>query len=92
MNLNQVIMTCAQNVLGVNQPYLLRTLSSKVAIYTNLASVHLLSNNLTAAQAALDNALKSIEPAHPQTPIPLLNLMVYLNLKLGKDIGSINRN
>ncbi len=84
LNLNQSILTCAQNVLGVNQACIMKNLSSKVVIYTNLATIHLLNNNITEAQNAIESALKYIEPALTQTPIPLLNLMVYLNLKLGK--------
>lgn len=84
LNLNQNILTYARNVLGVNQACLLKSFSSKVVIYTNLATAHLLNNNPSAAQNALDNALKNLDPTLQQTPTPLLNLMVYLNLKLGK--------
>ena len=66
----------------------MKDFNSKVVIYTNLATAHLLSNNISAAQTALENALKSLDPAAGQssalTPTPILNLMVYLNLKLGK--------
>lgn len=84
LNLNQTILTSARNVLGVNQACLLKGFSSKVVIYANLATAHLLNNNLSAAQIALDTALGNIDPTLQQTPTPILNLLVYLNLKLGE--------
>jgi len=84
LNLEQIILTHARNVLGMNQAFLMPSLSSKVVIYANLATIHLLNNNLTSAQSSIDSALKSLDPSTLQTPIPLLNLLIYLNLKMEK--------
>lgn len=83
-NVTQTILTVARNALGINQAYFTKNLSSKVVIYTNLATAHILNNNLTGAQNAINIALSNIDPALLQIPISLLNLMIYLNLKLGK--------
>lgn len=85
-NVTQTILTVARNALGINQAHFVKNLSSKVVIYTNLATAHILNNNLTGAQNAINIALSNIDPALLQIPISLLNLMVYLNLRLGKQI------
>ena len=93
MNLDQIILTHARNVLGMNQAFLMPSLSSKVVIYANLATIHLLNNNLPSAQSSIDSALKSLDPSSLQTPIPLLNLLIYLNLKMGillLDVENLN--
>ena len=82
-NVTQTILTVARNALGINQAHFVKNLSSKVVIYTNLATAHILNNNLTGAQNAINIALSNIDPALLQIPISLLNLMVYLNLRLG---------
>jgi len=68
----------------MNQAFMMPSLSSKVVIYANLATIHLLNNNFSAAQSSIDSALKSLDPNTIQTPIPLLNLLIYLNLRMGK--------
>jgi len=84
-NVTQTILTVARNALGINQAYFNKNLSSKVVIYTNLATAHILNGNLTGAQNAINIALSNIDPYLTTVPISLLNLMIYLNLKLGKN-------
>jgi len=83
-NVTQTILTVARNALGINQAYFNKNLSSKVVIYTNLATAHILNGNLTGAQNAINIALSNIDPYLTTVPISLLNLMIYLNLKLDK--------
>jgi len=87
MNLTNVtknILNITRNALGINQAYFNQDLTSKVVIYTNLASAHILNGNLTGAQNAINIALSNIDQALTMVPISLLNLMIYLNLRLDK--------
>ncbi len=83
-NVTQTILTVARNALGINSAFFTKGLSSKVVIYTNLATAHILNGNLTGAQNAINIALSNIDLNVAQIPMSLLNLMIYLNLKLGK--------
>jgi len=92
MNLTNVtknILNITRNALGINQAYFNQDLTSKVVIYTNLASAHILNGNLTGAQNAINIALSNIDPALTMVPISLLNLMIYLNLRLGNFISAL---
>ncbi len=84
-SMNQNILTSARNVLGVNQTSFMEKINNKVVLYTNLATVHILNNNFTGAQNALNIAYNSLDGNLSQTPVPLLNLLIYLNLKTGKN-------
>lgn len=86
-NVNQLLITSARNVLGINHTHIMDKLSSKIVIYTNLATVHILNNNFTGAQNALNIVLNNLDPNSLQVPIPILNLLVYLNLRIGKKIN-----
>lgn len=83
-NVTQTILTVARNALGINSAFFTKGLSSKVVIYTNLATAHILNGNLTGAQNAINIALSNIDLNVAQIPMSLLNLMIYLNLKLDK--------
>lgn len=83
-NVNQLLVTSARNVLGINQTCFMEKLSSKIVIYTNLATVHILNNNFTGAQNALNIVSANLDPNSSQVPIPILNLLIYLNLRIGK--------
>lgn len=82
--MTQQINISARNVLGINQTYVTDKISNKVIMYTNLATCHILNNNLTGAQNALQIAYASLDPTNLQTPVPVLNLLIYLNLRIDK--------
>ena len=84
-NITQTILTLTRNTLRVSQAHFTKNLSSKLVICTNLANAHTLNNNLTGTQNTINIALSNIDPALVQVPISLLDLMVYLNLRLGKN-------
>lgn len=95
VNISQTILTTARNVLGINHSYFGEGISNKTVIFTNLATVHLLNNNVNGAQEALKNALLIVEKQQPTTnqispvvPLPLLNLKIYFHLRTGTDILS----
>jgi hypothetical protein len=87
-SLTNTIQMSARNILGINQTFVTDKVTNKVIMYTNLATCHILNNNLNGAQNALQIAYASLDPTIPQTPVPVLNLLIFLNLRLGKFVVS----
>ena len=62
-------------------------MNNKIILYSNLAMVHILNNNLIGAQNVINIALTTLENNQPspntQIPIPILNLMIYINIRNG---------
>jgi len=84
VSLTQTIQTAARNILGNNQAYFAYNMNNKIVIYTNLAMVHIMNNNLAGAQNAINIALSNIENSQSPTaqiPIPLLNMMIYIYIR-----------
>jgi len=88
VGLSQTIQLGARNILGNSVCHFSYNMNNKVIIYTNLAMVHIMNNNINGAQNAINIAVTNLEN-NTHIPIPLLNLMIYVHIKNDNYVGAL---
>jgi hypothetical protein len=76
--------TLTRNVIGDNSSCFGKVANQMIVLYTNLASVQLMRDNIDTAQKALEKAVSLAQAEKGEDfaiPVPILNIMIYIELK-----------